>query len=138
MNKTLLAVVVIVIILAGAYEVSRNASRTGTANTTSSPTSTLPGATASTSPTATTQGAVLISNFAFSPAKLSVKVGTKVTWTNNDAMGHTVTSDSGPASFDSGTIGQNQTFSFTFAQVGTYTYHCAFHPYMTGSVEVTQ
>src|ERR1035437_7853093 len=36
-----------------------------------------------------------IRNFAFSPSTLEVKVGTKVTWTNNDTAPHTVTSDAG-------------------------------------------
>src|SRR3954451_4443487 len=36
--------------------------------------------------------AVAITNFAFSPASLTVKAGTKVTWTNKDGDAHTVTS----------------------------------------------
>ena len=79
---------------------------------------------------------VAIKNFAFSPATLSVKAGTKVTWTNNDSMAHTVTADSGL--FDSGTIAPGASFSFTFASVGTVSYHCNFHPSMKGSVAVSQ
>src|SRR6516162_5760540 len=41
-------------------------------------------------------------SFAFSPATLTIKAGTTVTWKNNTSVGHTVTSDDGK-SFDSGT-----------------------------------
>jgi plastocyanin len=82
-------------------------------------------------------GQVSIANFAFSPSAISVKVGTTVTWTNNDSMTHTVTSTSGPTSFDSGPRTAGQTFSYTFASTGTWNYWCSFHPSMTGTVTVT-
>ena len=86
--------------------------------------------------TATTN-AVTIKDFAFSPAKINVKVGTKVTWTNQDSTPHTVTADSGSGP-DSGTMNQGQTYSFTYDTVGSFPYHCNFHSNMTGTVEVTQ
>ena len=86
--------------------------------------------------TATTN-AVTIKDFAFSPAKITVKVGTKVTWTNQDSTPHTVTADSGSGP-DSGTMNQGQTYSFTYDTVGSFPYHCNFHSNMTGTVEVTQ
>jgi plastocyanin len=58
-----------------------------------------------------------------------------VTWTNLDSMApHTVTADDG--SWGSGTLGQGATYSHVFTSPGTYTYHCAVHPYMTGTVVV--
>jgi plastocyanin len=79
--------------------------------------------------------AVAISNFAFSPADITVKVGDTVTWTNNDSVGHTVTSDTG--AFDSpNPIAQGSTYSFKFTKAGTYPYHCAVHPSMTAKVTV--
>ncbi len=77
---------------------------------------------------------VNIQNFAFTPAVITVTVGTTVTWTNIDASDHTVTSDT--SLFDSGNLAQNATFSFTFNQVGSFAYHCAIHPGMTGRVDV--
>ena len=77
---------------------------------------------------------VSIVNFAFSPATLNVALGTTVIWTNNDSTTHTVTSDTGV--FNSGGMGQNATFSYTFNTAGTYTYYCSVHTYMKGTVVV--
>lgn len=77
--------------------------------------------------------------FAFSPASITIKVGTTVTWTNNTSAPHTVTSDDG-TTFDSGLntpIGANGgTFSFTFTKAGTFSYHCQIHPFMKATVIV--
>ena len=77
---------------------------------------------------------VWIQGMAFNPSVISVTAGTTITWTNKDAIGHTVTSDAGL--FNSGTIITNGTFSYMFATAGTYSYHCAIHPSMTGTVKV--
>ncbi len=79
---------------------------------------------------------VTIQADAFSPSSLTVKVGDKVTWINNDNHDHTVTSDSG--TFNSGNIANGSTFSFTFNTVGTYSYNCSIHTSMTGTIVVTQ
>ena len=77
---------------------------------------------------------VTIQNFAFSPATLTVAVGTTVTWHNNDSPTHTVVSDSGV--FSSGDLPTGSTFSFTFSATGTFSYHCGIHPSMKGTVTV--
>ncbi len=78
-------------------------------------------------------------SFAFSPATLTIKAGTTVTWKNTTAVGHTVTSDDGK-SFDSGAsnpiAAQSGTFSFTLAKPGTFPYHCAIHPFMKATIIV--
>jgi plastocyanin len=81
---------------------------------------------------ASSGNAVTLANFAFSPATLTVKVGTAVTWTNKDSATHTVTSDSGV--FDSGNVAVNATYSYTFTKAGTYAYHCSIHTSMKGTV----
>lgn len=82
---------------------------------------------------------VMVMDFAYSPASITVKKGTTVTWTNHDDVEHTVTStDDSPVSFDSGLFGKDESFSFTFNEVGTYTYFCMPHPYMKGTVTVTE
>ncbi len=77
---------------------------------------------------------VFIQNMAFDPGTITITVNTTVTWTNKDAVAHTVTSDNG--SFDSGNIPANGTFSHTFSTAGSFSYHCTIHPYMTGVVKV--
>jgi plastocyanin len=70
----------------------------------------------------------------FSPASITVTKGTTVTWTNNDDLSHTVTSDTGI--FNSGVLNTGQTFRFTFNNIGTFNYHCSIHPFMVGKVIV--
>ena len=79
---------------------------------------------------------VTIQNFAFSPQTLTVAPGTMVVWTNKDSVSHTVTSDTG-AWPDSGDLPTGKTFSLTITKPGTYTYHCAIHPTMSGTLIVS-
>lgn len=79
---------------------------------------------------------VTIQNFAFSPSSITVAPGTTVTWTNKDNTAHTVTADSGTGP-NSGQLMQNQTYSFTYQQPGTYPYHCSIHPQMKATVIVS-
>lgn len=79
-----------------------------------------------------------IKNFAFAPAVLTVKVGTKVTWTNQDSDAHTVTSQKNSGPLSSPALSTGQSFSYTFTAPGTYSYLCTIHPFMTATVTVTQ
>ena len=89
---------------------------------------------------------VTIADSAFSPSKIEVQAGTTVTWTNDDALPHTVTStvtddvDSATSDlFDSGTLQTGESFSYTFKKAGDYPYECTIHasmPSMHGKVEV--
>ena len=74
-------------------------------------------------------------SYAFSPSSITIKRGTKVTWTNSSNTVHTVTSDT--LLFDSGNLDVGHSFSFTFSMPGTYTYHCTVHPTMTATIPVT-
>jgi plastocyanin len=86
-------------------------------------------------PTATTQAQapaaaantaqVVISNFLFGSGPLTVKVGTTVTWTNQDSAAHTATADN--KLWDSGVLQKGQSFSFTFKQAGQFPYYCTLH-----------
>jgi len=112
---------------------------TPTASTPSSAGSTASPAGASSVPSAPSgpvQNAVTISGFAFSPASITVPVGTAVTWTNKDSATHTVTSDDGKT-FDSGNVANGATYSFIFTTAGTFAYHCAIHSSMKATVIVT-
>ena len=95
-------------------------------------TNTTPASTTATAPISATT--VTSSNFAFTPATLTVKVGTTVVWTNKDSTTHTVTADDN--SFTSGNLATNASYSYTFSKAGTVAYHCAIHPTMKASVIV--
>ena len=79
---------------------------------------------------------VKISGFAFSPADLPITAGTKVTWTNDDSTAHSIVSSDLPA-LSSPILPNGGTYEFTFAQPGTYAYHCGIHASMKGTVTVT-
>ncbi len=83
----------------------------------------------------TKETAITIENFAFSPATITVKKGTKVTWTNQDSVKHTVTSDTG-SEISGPLIGKGETFSYVFDTVGSFSYHCQPHPNMKANVIV--
>lgn len=75
---------------------------------------------------------IKISNFAFSPASVTIKAGAEVTWTNDDSAAHTVVG----AGFSSGNLSTGQTFTHTFDTTGVYDYHCGIHPSMKGTITV--
>ena len=76
---------------------------------------------------------VMIDNFTFEPAQLTVKVGTTVTWKNRDDIPHTVVS---AGKFRSKTLDTDDSYSFTFTVAGDYKYFCSLHPHMTGTIKV--
>jgi plastocyanin len=72
----------------------------------------------------------------FSPAQLTVSVGTTVIWTNNGFSSHTVTSSSGGV-FDSGLLGRGTMFQFRFTTAGSFPYFCRVHgQVMSGTITV--
>ena len=75
-----------------------------------------------------------IDNFTFEPGKLTIKAGTTVTWTNRDDIPHTVASKD--KLFKSKVMDTDESYSFTFATPGEYTYFCSLHPHMTGTIVV--
>jgi plastocyanin len=102
----------------------------------------MPGASASApasatgSPAAVAGDAVSIDNMAFVPATLTVHAGSTVTWTNHDEEPHTVAASDG--SFRSPGMGLQGTYSHTFPTAGKFDYICSIHPFMHGTVVVTQ
>jgi len=141
-QKAIIAVVILVILaVVAAVVVSNKNKDDNTVNNTTNNTANTSNTTSNTSTSNETPAAntVTISGFSFSPASMTVKVGTTVTWTNKDDVGHTVTADT--ASGDapaSQLIAKGQTYSFTFSKAGTYGYHCTPHPDMRGTVVVTE
>jgi plastocyanin len=78
--------------------------------------------------------AVKIDNFSFSPATITVPLGTTVRWTNRDDIPHTVVSDD--KTFKSKALDTDEDFTYTFTKPGTYGYFCSIHPKMTAKVVV--
>ena len=82
------------------------------------------------------EGAVVVEirDFAFSPAKITVKKGTQVRWVNKDSVAHTVTgSHGGP---DSPALEKDKEYAYTFNETGVFDYRCKPHPVMQGAVQV--
>ena len=106
----------------------------GSSNDSSSSTSTP----AASTPAASSSGggvAIKMQNIAFDPKAVTVKVGQKITWTNDDSTDHNVTADSG-ADFKSDDFGKDGTFDFTPDKAGTIKYECTIHPGMTATITV--
>ncbi|HEY1013799.1 MAG TPA: plastocyanin/azurin family copper-binding protein [Herpetosiphonaceae bacterium] len=80
-----------------------------------------------------------IQTFQFKPGRLEVKAGTTVTWTNRDAIEHSVTGGTPPnpaGTFDSGFFTQGESRSFTFDEPGEFAYFCKRHNSMVGTIVV--
>jgi amicyanin len=76
---------------------------------------------------------ILIKNFAFDPASITVKAGSTVRWVNQDSVPHRIVFADGA---DSTVLAGMQSWSRKFDQAGTYDYACTIHPTMLGTVIV--
>lgn len=125
MNKAILIILVVVILGVGGYFLLKGSYQ-------------IPGPSQNNNQGTQSSGSleekVFIKNFTFSPAEITVKRGIKITWTNEDVVEHTVTSQN---NFDSGLLAQNQSYSRTFDQTGTFEYRCTPHASMMGKIIVT-
>lgn len=79
---------------------------------------------------------VEIVDFAYDPDPVTIAVGGKVTWLNQDSAPHTATADD--ESFDTGSLDQGKLKAETFKEAGTFSYICTIHPTMKGTVEVVE
>ncbi|MDD5181788.1 MAG: DUF333 domain-containing protein [Candidatus Nanoarchaeia archaeon] len=77
---------------------------------------------------------VSIKDFAFNPGTATIRTGNTVVWTNDDSAPHKIIADDN--SFESVSLSSGDSFSYTFSEAGTYSYHCSIHPSMKGTVEV--
>ena len=78
---------------------------------------------------------VNIKDLKYDPAKLTIKTGETVVWTNNDDKDHTVIGDTDD-DFKSDNLGSGDKYRHTFAKKGKFPYHCKYHPRMKGLVIV--
>jgi plastocyanin len=82
-----------------------------------------------------TPKAVTIKDYTFKPAKITVPAGTTIDFSNEDSTAHTATSTESGV-FESGAIQPSKSGSVTLKKAGTFTYYCAFHPFMKGTIVV--
>ena len=87
----------------------------------------------------------------YDPPELTINVGDTITWINDDREGHTVTSGDGAGRFDwmgSKKLGEpdgifdsnrfmpEESWSYTFEDIGLFNYFCIIHPWMEGRISV--
>src|SRR3954451_3578464 len=84
---------------------------------------------------------VTISDFQFSPATVNATVGDTIVWIWTGPTVHTTTSTtvpSGASAWDSNIMdAANAIFSYKLTTAGAYSYFCAIHPNMLGTINVT-
>jgi cytochrome c oxidase subunit 2 len=124
-----------------------NQSQSATTSTgTSSAATTTPAATTTAAAATLTipMGASTPGNPAYEPASLTVKKGDAIDVVNKDSSPHTVTSGTGLEDpnagkmFDTSIINAAASAQLATAdlEAGEYDYHCAVHPFMTGTLKV--
>lgn len=85
---------------------------------------------------------ITINKEGFTPATITIKAGTNVTWANTDSAEHAIASDPHPThtglkGLESITLNKGGTYTFSFDKPGTYTYHDHLNPYKSmGTVVV--
>jgi plastocyanin len=74
-----------------------------------------------------------ISDFTYLPGTVTVRAGSRVRWVNDDTAPHTATA---AGAFDTGALRKGDSKVLTLDKAGSYSYICAFHPFMKGTVVV--
>jgi len=85
------------------------------------------------------ESAVSVQLFTFRPGRLDVTPGTRVRWTNQDDIRHTVTSgtpDRPDRAFDFPLAGKGASGEVEFGRLGVFPFFCERHPAMRGEVHV--
>lgn len=136
--KKVIPILVVLVVIVGAVVLIMNKNNSSKTTTGSSGNMSMSHSSNGSSTNKQATNKVTIQNYAFSPANISVKKGTTVTWTNQDSVAHTVQETDGKTGPMSQDIDQGKSFSFTYNTVGTFNYHCSIHPDMVGTVTVTE
>ena len=87
-------------------------------------------------PAAPAGGEADIVDFDFSPRRLTVEAGTKVTWTNTGERPHTATDRGG--TFDTKPIAPGASAEVTLSAPGTYFYFCRINPAKMNGVLIVE
>lgn len=121
--KPLFAALFVVVLLAGCGSSGGGSSSSSTPPATAQPAASAGGASTS---------SISLKGIAFNPELATVKVGQKITWTNEDSVAHNVIG--GP--LKSSTLNQGDTYSYTPTKPGTISYVCTFHSNMKATLKV--
>jgi plastocyanin len=137
--KNVLLVVIAVVVLIGAGYVISHTSKSDDMKNMDMATATPTASADTTQGTEVQKGdvSVSIANFAFAPDIIKITKGSTITWTNNDTAQHSVISSDGNV-LSSKPLASGETYSHTFNEVGTISYHCGVHPFMTGTIQVVE
>jgi plastocyanin len=68
----------------------------------------------------------------FDPNPVIIKRGDVVTWVNDDSARHQIVG----VGYESDDLLKDGTYSRTYTRIGTFPYHCRYHPQMRGEVRV--
>lgn len=83
---------------------------------------------------------ICMEGIAFVPTDVTGAAGDTLTWTNLDGSPHTVTAGTpeapAPEAFDSGDIGQGETYRLQLPDAGEFPFYCTIHPQMQGTILV--
>lgn len=77
---------------------------------------------------------VRITQFRFVPQSLSVKLGDRVTWVNDDIVPHTASAEDD--SWDSGELGATEAGEILITEASAGPYFCRFHPSMRARLDL--
>lgn len=82
-----------------------------------------------------TNHTIVIKDFAFTPANITIKAGDTITWVNQDSAQHSAWDLNDQ--FDTGLLSTGQSASLAFASAGTFSYRCRPHGNMRGTITIT-
>jgi hypothetical protein len=76
-----------------------------------------------------------ITSSSYDPHEINITTGDMVVWTNRDSVTQSILSDSS-SELDSGDLGVDESYSYTFNTSGVYTYHSAANSSVNGTINV--
>ena len=144
MQKNLIIIGVLVVVLIGGGFLFFNSKKSGLTTTTQTLTQTDTVSTQTASDAAMNHQEVMVTITAegFSPKEVKIKVGDSVSWINQDAKNHEVSSDPHPTHSlyppinTIGLLKQNEKRSLMFPEKGTFTYHDHLNSSLKGTIIV--
>ena len=81
-------------------------------------------------------GKIEIRDKKYNPAKLTIKQGQAVLWTNRDDGDHTIVADDGSFGTKDNDLSRGESYRFTFRKKGKFKFHCRYHPREKGEIIV--